>query len=83
MPLKTLGLRRLVRQTVFCDPQIRQVFSGSRKQFSCQPTEARGFERHSRAVGMVFAARAEFVLFGSVHSTTAGRGVVADVTAEG
>ena len=33
--------RRLVRQIAFCDPQIREV--GSRKQFSCQPTEARGF----------------------------------------
>ena len=34
--------RRLVRQIAFCDPQIPQVFCGSRKQFSCQPTEARG-----------------------------------------
>ena len=44
---QNLNSRRLVRQTVFCDPQIHKVFCGSRKQFSCQPTEARGFERHS------------------------------------
>ena len=37
-----LNPRRLVRQTAFCDPQIHEVFCGSRKQFSCQPTEARG-----------------------------------------
>ena len=37
---QNLDPRRLVRQTAFCDPQIREVFCGSRKQFSCQPTEA-------------------------------------------
>ena len=47
-----LNPRRLMRQTAFCDPQTPQVFCGSRKQFSCQPTEAQGFERCPTAVNL-------------------------------
>ena len=35
--------RRLGRQVISCDPQIHEVFRGSRKRLSCQPTEAWGF----------------------------------------
>ena len=40
---KNANLGRLVRQIPFCDPQIPLVFCGSRKDFSCQPTQALRF----------------------------------------
>ena len=81
-----LNPRRLVRQIAFCDPQIRHVFCGSRKQFSCQPTEAGGeegcpglssldgFDIQPIACGFAFPRAPQDLCLHELAQITSGRG---------